>query len=108
MSKNFQEFLDDYAGYPERKVVTIDLADHRDSPFIVVKHGSHAAIINPSGQTDHLSIDVHPFVDGQDAMAGVFGIVDGRRLAFRDEETPHRSHGWPATRLVVVLIGEQA
>jgi len=100
------EFLKKYQG--SRHVFTIDLDnDFTETPFVVVKHGSYVAVINPSPQTDHLSIDVHPFVDEKDARAGAFGMEDGFRIAFPDDQVKGFSNHWPAARLIAVLVGEQ-
>jgi hypothetical protein len=96
------EFLTDYGNHP---TTVIDVAQGEPSPFIVIKYGEYAVIVNPIALTDHLSVDVHSFVDGVRATGGVFGMTTGRRVEFADTGTT--SHGWASTGLVAVLVGEQ-
>lgn len=77
----------------------------RNSPFIIVRHGPHAAVLALMPFDDHLCIDVHPFESGQDATAGVFGMTTGRQWQLPDTGTT--SHGWPSAHLVAVLVGKQ-
>ena len=58
--------------------------------------------------TEHLCLDVHAFVDDAEARSSVFGMENGARYTGFDETAPGRSHGWPAVRLVAVLIGAQS
>jgi hypothetical protein len=76
-----------------------------DSPFVVVRHGEFAAVIALMPLGDHLCIDVHPFVSGQDAAAGVFAISGGHRIEL--PPTGRTSHGFPAVGIASVVIGEQ-
>lgn len=86
--------------------VSVDTETARDgSPFIVIRHGNRAVVVNPLAFDDHLCVDVHPFVNGKDATAGAFGMSAGRRVAF--PHTGTTSHGWASTNLVAVLVGEQ-
>jgi hypothetical protein len=105
----FGEFMATYD--PDGTRVAFFIEPRRDpdgnSPFIVVRHGEFTAVLALMPMGDHLCIDVHPFVSGQDAAAGVFGMTDGRRYTGFGE-TGETSHGWPATRGVSVLVGEQA
>jgi hypothetical protein len=88
-------------------VTEIDVSRESDkSPFIVIRHGDYAVVINPLAFNEHLSVDLHPYADGVRGTAGAFGMTDGRRVQFPD--TGSTSHGWPSTALVVVLVGEQA
>jgi hypothetical protein len=104
--------FDDYATayLPAHKTTTIDLPDNGlDRPSIVINHGPYTAVLNPMPVGDHLCIDVHAFVNGHAARAGTFGMENGRRVdGFTDAATHGTSHRYPATRLVAVLIGEQA
>jgi hypothetical protein len=63
----------------------------------------------PSDSSSYLDVDVHSFVDGQDAACGVMGMTTGvmSRLAFNEETVLSTSEGWPAASLVVLLLGEQ-
>ena len=76
------------------------------SPFIIIRHGEHAVVINPLAFDDHLSVDVHPYVGGAHAAGGVLAMTEGRQ--FDLAETGRTSHGWPAANLVAVLVGKQA
>ena len=105
--KTFEEFMAAYAPEGHRQVVELDVSGSA-SPFIVVRCGEYTAIINPAAPGgDHLSVDVHPFVNGQGANGGGFGISDGRGVQCPEEGAP-TSHGWPAAGQVTVVIGEQA
>lgn len=99
---------------PDGTRVVADITPQRDaagnSPLVVVRHpdGRLAAVLALmpfSGEGAHLCIDVHPFADGRDATAGVFGMTTGRRWQLPD--TGSTSHGWPSANLIAVLIGEQ-
>jgi len=76
-----------------------------DSPFVVVRHGEFTAVIALIPLGDHLCIDVHPFVSGQDAAAGVFAIAGGHRIEL--PPTGRTSHGFPAVGIASVVIGKQ-
>lgn len=106
--KNLNEFLTFYNKDGSHPVTEIELNPndgYNDSPFIVVHSGPYAVIINPQQLDDQLSIDVHPFVGGEPATAGVFGMPFGRRVRF--PATGTTSAGFPSASLVVVLVGEQ-
>ena len=135
---NEQEFRDTYikpypAGkgvtYPvdSRVVASIDL-DEMDSddtsPFIEVKAGGRTLLLNPlavkrddDGQLPYIDVDVHAFVDGEDARTAAFGMEEGIRTplqhrTFADGKPDTdigkaTSAGWPATKMVVLLLGEQ-
>lgn len=97
---------------PDGTRVVADITPERDadgnSPFVIVRHGRFAAVLALmpfSGDGEHLCIDVHPFADGKDATAGVFGMTAGRQ--WRLPGTGTTSHGWPSAHLVAVLIGRQ-
>jgi hypothetical protein len=92
-------------------VIDVPTVSERPSPFIIIRCGDKVAIINPLGFDDHLCIDVHPFVDDQEATAGVFGMTRGKQWALPkpDKGGPGTtSHKWPSANLIAVLIGEQA
>jgi hypothetical protein len=112
-----KETLDDFLSgkYGDHPTTVIDVEksdkDH-PSPFIVIRAGRFAVVINPLALTgsdnpdlNHLSVDVHSFVDGVEATGGVFGMTNGRR--FRFNKTGTKSHGWESAALVAVLVGEQ-
>lgn len=105
--RTLEDFVAHYGGL-KQKIVEIDLDDYDMSNpvFIVVRCGRYAAVLNPMNATDHLDVDVHPFVDGRQARAGAFGMDDGFRYPM-GTGTGVTSHGWPAAALVAVLIGEQ-
>jgi hypothetical protein len=110
MSKNLADFLADYNSDGSHPVTEITIpADSSQSappsPFIIVRCGDKVAIINPMGFHDHLCVDVHSFVAGEDATAGVFGMSAGKRWAL--PETGTTSHGWNSANLIAVLVGEQ-
>ena len=112
MSKNLNEFLAEYNDDNSHPVTVIDVAGKDEpSPFIIIRHGDFTVIVNPLGLGDHLSVDVHSFVKGEDATAGVFAMSDGRRWTLGDSSkesvTGTKSHGWPSANLVAVLVGEQ-
>lgn len=109
--QTLEEFVNRFGGkdnYP-----TIDLEPEPTQwPSFVVRYGEHAAIVQfmgvGEGEGAHLCIDVHPFVGGVKARAGVFGMEVGRRLeGFADSDAAGTSHGFPAAALVAVLVGKQ-
>ncbi len=99
------------ASYPR-----IDVGDTDDRwPSVLVTAGDKAAVVRfknvaaDDPHEQHLCIDVHPFVHGRKARAGVFGLEVGRRLeGFPDSQADGTSHGFPAAHLVAVLVGRQA
>lgn len=99
------EFLHEYNEHGGHPLTVIDVAQGEPSPFIVIKHGEYAVLINPLALTDHLSVDVHSFAHGERATGGVFGMSNGRRVQFTHTGTT--SHGWASSSLVAVLVGEQ-
>lgn len=113
-----EDFLATY-GTPKTIVADIDLAkfdvDKGESPLIVVRFGNKAAVINPMAITghwgpreDYIDIDVHPFVDGNEASAAVLGFTPEDRLVGFDRDlTKLRSNDMPAAGLVAVIVGEQ-
>ncbi len=104
---HYDEFAEKYLT-EQTPVVDLTGTEPGDFPYLIVKHGKYTAVLHFMGQPDHLAVDVHPFVDGYDARAGAFGMEAGKRIeGFTDDDTHARSHGWPAVRLVSVLIGEQ-
>ena len=111
--KTFNEFVAVY-GSPDKPHPVIEVGpEAADWPSVVVKFGDYTAIVQfmgvgADGDSPHLCIDVHPFVNGQAARASVFGMEVGRRVeAFRAGDTTGTSLGLPATPFVAVLIGEQ-
>lgn len=113
--RNLQKWLDDFVDNTDRIVLDLDMdgdavrnsdGSRKPSPFIIVRHGGRVMILNPMAMGDHLCVDVHSFIDGEDATAGVFGMSDGMRWAF-DDVTGTTSHGWNSTSLVSVLLGDQ-
>jgi hypothetical protein len=106
-SKPLEELLEQ-ARAEGHQVIEIDAT--RDSegraPWLVVRHGEHAAVIRPLTFDDHLCVDVDAFADGEPATAGAFGMTGGHRVAF--PWTGHTSHGWNSAGQVSVLIGGQA
>lgn len=107
MGKNLDEFMAAYD--PEGRRVIFETAASRDregnSPFIVIHSGRYVMVLSPMIFDDHLCLDVHPFLDGQDATAGVYGMTQGKRFTFPD--TGSTSHGWASANLIAVLLGEQ-
>ncbi len=102
----FDEFMAKYnpdGSHPVTEVTTSGKSGA--SPFIVIRHEGFTVIVNPLGFDDHLSVDVHSFVDGQDAVAGVLAMTTGREWSL--PETGRKSHGWNAAHLIAVLVGEQ-
>lgn len=116
---NLQEFTDAYIT-PGRIVAEVDAANKipdpdggQDlSPFIIIRWKGRTFILNPmilgEGQNgEHLCVDVHAFIDGEDAMTGVFGMSNGMRSQFPKGECPGTSHGWGAHNLIALMLGEQ-
>jgi hypothetical protein len=107
---DFDQFLAKYNADGSHPVTVIDLkpeANREDnpSPFIVIRCGDNVAIVNPLSFEDYLCVDIHSFVDGEDATAGVFGMSKGRRWAL--PETGTTSVKWNSASLITALIGEQ-
>jgi hypothetical protein len=110
--QNFTEFMNCYNpdGTHPVTVIEAETGDGRDaSPFIVISAdaGRRIVIVNPLAFDDHLCVDLHPFVKGDDATAGVFGMTEGRRVSL-PADTGTTSHGWPSANMIAVLVGEQA
>jgi hypothetical protein len=106
MSKNLTEFLAEYNGDGSHPVTEINVeGGNEPSPFIIIRHGDKTVIVNPLGLGDHLSVDIHSFVAGEDATAGVFGMSNGKRWAL--PETGTTSHKWNSANLIAVLVGDQ-
>jgi hypothetical protein len=105
MSRNLNEFLAEYNANEEHPVTEINVTQDDPSPFIIIRHGDKTVIVNPLGLGDHLSVDIHSFVAGEDATAGVFGMSNGKRWAL--PETGTTSHKWNSANLIAVLVGEQ-
>jgi hypothetical protein len=98
----------DYNANDEHQAIHIEVptsGPETNSPFIVLHYGDKVAIVNPMGLNDHLCIDVHSFVEGKDATAGVFGMSKGKR--WKLPVTGTTSHGWPSANLVAILLGKQ-
>jgi hypothetical protein len=96
--------------HPVTKIAASEPGSRDASPFIIIRdEAGRAVVINPMALGNHLCIDVHPFTEGRDAVAGVFGMTLGRRISFPETGGAHqlRSHGWPAVRLVSVIVGAQ-
>jgi len=114
--ETLEEFVATY-GNPDKALPVFEVDPEAALwPTILVKAGDKAAIVqfmNVGADSDsdgqHMCIDVHAFVAGRAARASVFGMESGRRLeGFADTDTAGTSHGWPAARLVAVLVGVQA
>lgn len=101
---------------PDGSRVTADIEVQRDadgnSPFVVVRYGKFTAVLalmpfDDKGEfAGHLCIDVHPFVDEQDATAAVFGMSNGCKW-WLQTTSGTTSHGAPSAHGISVLIGEQ-
>src|SRR5689334_3653601 len=113
--KTFRKFLDAFdrpgGKYP---VIDLDTADQQRYTLVVsYAGGAKKALVQFIGLAagtgnEHLCLDVHAFVDDLEARSGVFGLDNGARYTGFDTTAPGRSHGWPAVRLVAVLIGTQS
>ena len=90
----------------EIEAMSSGTGERHASHFIIVRHGPWTALVNPLGCGDHLCIDVHPFMDGENATAAAFGMTEGRRVQF--PHTGMTSYGYPSCGLVAVLLGGQA
>ncbi|SRR6266536_3502359 len=117
MAETFESFMREYGPADGRyPVIDIDIEDTIEHwPTVVVRFGDRTAVLQFCGvaadgpdDDPHLSIDIHAFVDGQLARAGVFGMEHGTRYTTFDDTTPGTSHGWPAVQGVSVLIGAQS
>lgn len=128
MGTNQKEFFERYVDPTRRNVVEIDMAEQRAklsagedplSPMIIIKDGPRTMILNPMAMrrsssvvndplnVDYLDLDIHSFIDGQDATAGGFGMSNGARFPMFPD-SPTSSQGWQSASLVVVLLGEQS
>jgi hypothetical protein len=112
--ESLPEFLAVY-GRPGQQITMVEAGPTvQQWPSLVVKAGDKAAVVQfISITTDtpgqHLCVDVHAFVAGRPGRASVFGMENGRRLhGFAGSEVAGTSHGWPAARLVAVVVGVQA
>lgn len=112
---NAQTFEDFMGMYQVNDAQVFDIGpEAAEWTAVVVKAGNKVAVVqfmNVSAddpQAQHLCIDVHAFVDGEQAGASVFGMEVGRRVeGFPRGSTRKTSHGMPATPLVSVLVGAQ-
>lgn len=82
--------------------------DDKPSPFIILRSKGRVFILNPMAFPDHLCVDAHTFINGDDARTGVFGMEEGRRITFPENEAYGYSHKWPAMRLISLLLGKQS
>lgn len=107
-AKTLTEFLATYDPHGGRTIteITPERDQNGSSPFIIVRHGRFTAVLALMPFDDHLCIDVFPFVDGNDATAGVFGLSAGHQWQLPDTGTT--SHGKPSAHTIAVLIGEQS
>lgn len=114
-AQTLEEFIAKY-GRQDRPLPVVEAGpESAQWPSILVRAGDKAAIVqfmnvgaDSGSDGQHLCIDVHAFVGGRAARASVFGMESGRRLhGFADAAPAGTSHGWPAARLVAVLIGAQ-
>lgn len=135
MNKTYEEFMESYAPADKRSVIeitpdgevrvtvagggvhTIDLGDLGGwQPFVVIhgreSTGKASVVVDPvvgvAHDSDHLCIDVHSFLDGEDTTAAAFGLsTDHPRATFPDVTGEPTSHGWPSRHLIAILVGEQ-
>jgi hypothetical protein len=107
---NLEEFLHRYTSGNDASRVVYDgeivRLENGESPFIIIRSGNKVMVINPMALEDHISLDVHAFVDGESAGMGMFGMTTGRRHQL-DTDLPAKSHGWDAVGLATVVLGEQ-
>lgn len=131
MSKNYAQFMDDYAdGHPvihvvlgnsielampgkrQRNVANIDKIDKQ--PFIVVHdRANRKMVLDPivGSQSlpseNHLCVDAHSFLpNGNAAFTGVGGW-HGEVGAAEFRPTGYTSHGWNASETIALLVGRQ-
>ena len=122
--RSYAAFINDYASGDAagRIVAEIDVTPGAElgpgeySPFVVIRYGRWAAVVNPQGLSNYLDIDVHAFVDGEDGAIGAMGMNVGQRVsAFQREDTPLRvdmgggledGKGAPAVRMVALFVGD--
>jgi hypothetical protein len=112
-AQTLEEFIATY-GDPHKPYPVFEAGPEAAQwPTILVKAGDKTAVVQfmnvgADGDSQHLCIDVHPFVAGRAARASAFGMDNGRKLdGFADADAAGTSHGWPAARLVAVLVGTQ-
>lgn len=107
--QTFDEFMARYnppnGTHPVTEIESPVASGRHESAFVVIRHGLYTAVINPLAFDDHLCLDVHSFVSGQKATAGMFGMVEGYSVSL--PETGTTSHGWPSSPLAVVILGKQ-
>jgi len=91
-------------------VVPVDLPTYgmgaQRFPFVVVRAEPWACVIRPVVTSSHLSIDLHPFVNGEPATVGMGGMTYGR-MHLMPDQFGQRSNGWPSLDLGVAVIGVQ-
>jgi hypothetical protein len=108
-TRTYDEFMALYNPDGTHPVTEIEVStdDERNtSPFIIIRQGDRAVLVNPLAFEEYLDIDVHSFVDGKDATAAVLGMSDGYRYAF-EPVTKTTSNGWPSVHLAVLIVGDQ-
>lgn len=110
MGHNEKKFFEVFASGDAEKRIVLEMGASEGpdgfSPFIVIRHKGMTMVLNPQGFDDHMCVDVHSFVDGKDATAGVFGMTEGYRYTL-EGAPPTTSHKWPSAEMVTVLLGEQ-
>lgn len=113
MSKTLQEFMNTFDPDGTLVVLDLDVAEARErlgaSPFIVIRFEGRVMVLNPMALTDHLCVDAHAFIDGENARTGAFGMEETLRgrLEFDKDKAKGTSHGWAAAKLVALLLGDQ-
>jgi len=109
-ARTYDEFMERYNPDGTHPVIEVDAArigGRETSPFIVVRHGPHAVIVNPLGFDDHLCIDLHPFTSGHDTVAGVMAMTGGRRRTLEETGETVYGYGWPGGAMVAVMVGQR-
>lgn len=109
---NETEFRSNYIDAPDaRRMIEAGDVSYDNGPWVHVEHKGRSLYLEVreiTGETpadDHLCIDVHAFVDGQDATTAAFGMGEGVRTVL--PKTGTTSHGWPSANMIVLMVGTQ-
>ncbi len=109
-TQTWDEFRRDYIEpHPDRVAAELNLDEttFEDHPFIIIHHQGRTMALSIMPLDNHLCVDAHAFVNGQDARVGVFGMELGYATTFPEDKVKGKSHNWPAARMVALLLGKQ-
>lgn len=114
-----QAFLDAYD--LDTTIVDVTPADAGEHRCVVINLAGKSWVFDFAHASDYDFVDVRVFddtegveqwhkdtaamdhPDGLGTPVGVFGMTQGRRSSFQDDDGPY-NHGWPAAAMVTLLV----